>query len=178
MTKILRHNPSKFGVKVDEFGYTSVSSLVESVNSQTYWEDIKSVDIIDVVNSDKKRYTLSGDLIKANYGHSFPVKHSESELPVPNSLYHGSNKRSLDFIKNKDEGIKPMDRHRVHLSEEKDFASDAAARRPNPILLRINTKSALRSGVVFTHAGNGVWLSTTIPPHCIAEIIEIEKNGE
>jgi putative RNA 2'-phosphotransferase len=165
MSKILRHDPSKFGVNLKEDGSCTIPELVDAINSQINWSVVTVENITQVVkNCPKQRYAINDGRIKANYGHS---KTKIQYLPnkPPEILYHGTNKKVEELILN--EGIKPMGRNYVHLSEGVEFATLAGKRRGELVILKIDAKNAYLNGVKFYYADNEVWLSDYISPKYI-----------
>lgn len=61
------------------------------------------------------------------------------------------------------QGLRPMKRQYVHLSEGLHFATLAGKRRGELMILAIDTEKASRAGVVFYYAGNEVWLADAVP---------------
>ncbi|TWT26017.1 RNA 2'-phosphotransferase [Planomicrobium sp. CPCC 101110] len=173
MAKILRHSPEKFGLKLDDYGYCGISELAKVIQAQPQWRQITEEDIRHIAAaSPKQRYLIKGSQIKARYGHSIPVQQETSAKQVPPFLYHGTYREALEAIKKA--GILPMGRQQVHLSESPSFATLAARRRKNPLLLKIDTYSAMQAGAIFRFAGNEVWLSTSLPPSSIIEEIPLK----
>ena len=116
--------------------------------------------------SNKKRLEIIGERIRAMYGHSFPMQIKYEEETPPVMLYHGTAKRFLDFIKK--EGLKPMSRQYVHLSEDTETAKMVGKRRDSdPVILYINTVEAIKAGVKFYRANDKVWLCKELPPQFI-----------
>ena len=165
MSKILRHDPLKFGVNLKEDGTCTIRELVDAINSQPNWSDVTPENIAQVVmNCPKQRYTINNGRIKANYGHSKTKIQYQSTKP-PEFLYHGTNKKVEELILN--EGIKPMGRNYVHLSEGVEFATLAGKRRGELVILKIDAKNAYENGVNFFYDDNEVWFSDYISPKYI-----------
>lgn len=142
MTKILRHTPEDFGVVLDPVdGSCTLSTLLEAIHAQPKWALVRQEDIEQVVrNSDKQRFKIEGDRIRARYGHSHDkVQYTPGEPPA--ILYHGTNKIALQSILK--EGLSPMSRQYVHLSEGTHFATLAGSRRGELVILKIDTLTAL-----------------------------------
>lgn len=162
MTKILRHSPHEYGILLDEQGACEVSDLLVAVKAQDYWKDVTEEDMKQIVNTcEKQRFALEGSKIRARYGHSFKKIAYEQKTP-PAVLIHGTNTRVVNTILV--EGLKPMGRQYVHLSEGEHFATLAGKRRGEVVLLDIDTKAAAEKGTTFFYAGNEVWLAEYIPP--------------
>ncbi|MCU7667228.1 RNA 2'-phosphotransferase [Bacillus thuringiensis] len=171
MSKILRHEPEKHGITVDEYGYCKIKDLTRAISKQKRWSSVTEEDIVGIVHaSDKKRYEIEGDKVRARYGHSYHVLHPEINRELPEFLFHGTNEHALKKIMDEKEGLKPMNRQDVHLSETRAFADLAAKRRKNPKMVKVNTIMARELGTKFVYAGHEVWLSTEIPCICLEEI--------
>lgn len=165
MTKLLRHAPEEFGVVLDpEDGSCPIDTLLEAIQAQPKWSWVKQEDVEQVVrNSDKQRFEIKDERIRARYGHSHhKVRYNPGEPPAV--LYHGTNKKALPSILK--EGLSPMSRQYVHLSEGTHFATLAGSRRGELVILKVDTLSAKQLGVTFYYAGNEVWLADHVPPVC------------
>lgn len=165
MTKLLRHTPEDFGVVLDPMdGSCPLGTLLEAIQAQPKWAWVKQEDIEQVVrNSDKQRFEIEDGRIRARYGHSHDkVQYTPSDPPA--ILYHGTNKKALPSILK--EGLRPMSRQYVHLSEGTHFATLAGSRRGELVILEVDTLSAKQLGSTFYYAGNEVWLTNHIPAVC------------
>ncbi|MFC5452136.1 RNA 2'-phosphotransferase [Paenibacillus aestuarii] len=172
MTKLLRHAPEDFGVVLDPAdGSCPVATLLEAIQAQPRWAWVKQEDIEQVVrNSDKQRFEMEGGRIRARYGHSHDkVQYAPGEPPAV--LYHGTNRKALASILK--EGLHPMSRQYVHLSEGTHFATLAGSRRGELVILEVDTVSAKQQGVTFYYAGNEVWLAEGVPPISLS-VVESE----
>lgn len=125
----------------------------------TDWEGLLQI----VEMNDKKRFELSADtsLIRARQGHSIDVMADWSPAPPPEVLWHGTVERFLASIMA--DGLKPMDRHHVHLSADRETAERVGSRRGKPLVLWIDTKELVATGQQFWITGNGVWLTDAVP---------------
>ncbi|MDQ0114896.1 RNA 2'-phosphotransferase [Paenibacillus harenae] len=175
MTKLLRHAPEEFGVALNpEDGSCTVNSLLEAIKALPKWSGIKQDDIEQVVrNSDKQRFEIEGGRIRARYGHSHD-KVSYVPGDPPARLYHGTNEKALPSIMK--EGIVPMSRQYVHLSEGTHFAALAGSRRGELVILKVDTTIAKQLGVTFYYAGNEVWLADGVPSACCSIWSSEEKE--
>jgi putative RNA 2'-phosphotransferase len=165
MTKILRHTPEEFGVELNpEDGSCPVEVMLAAIRAQHKWSSVKVEDVEQVVrNSDKQRFVIEEGRIRARYGHSHDkVQYMPGTPPVV--LYHGTNKMAVASILK--EGIRPMSRQYVHLSEGTHFATMAGSRRGELVILAIDTVKGKQLGVTFYYAGNEVWLADFVPPEC------------
>ncbi|MFD0589048.1 RNA 2'-phosphotransferase [Paenibacillus sp. GCM10027627] len=163
MTKLLRHTPEAFGVVLDSAdGSCQLSTMLKAIQAQPRWSWVQQEHIELVVsNSDKQRFEIEGDRIRAKYGHSHDkVQYAPAQPPA--TLYHGTNKDALPAILK--DGLRPMSRKYVHLSEGTHFATLAGSRRGELVMLEVDTANAVQQGVVFYYAGNEVWLADRVPP--------------
>jgi RNA:NAD 2''-phosphotransferase len=177
MTKILRHTPEQFGVSLHpEDGSCGIHVLLEAIQAQSKWAGITIEDIEQVVrNSEKQRFAIEDGRIRARYGHSHErVQYTAGDPPA--ILYHGTNRKALASILM--EGLNPMNRQYVHLSEGTHFATLAGSRRGELVLLQIDTVKAKQSGVVFYFAGNEVWLADRVPPDSCSVMPADEEEGQ
>lgn len=162
MSKMLRHKPEESGLELDlTDGSCTVDSMLQIIQGLPGWTSVKLTDIERVVrNSDKQRFEINDGRIRARYGHSYQKIEYTSGNP-PDVLYHGTNKQALPFIMA--DGLDPVGRQYVHLSESTEFASLAGSRRGELVMLTIDTVKAREEGIPFYYAGNEVWLAEWIP---------------
>ena len=116
-----------------------------------------------VETSDKKRFSFddTGDLIRANQGHSVEVDLQLEEKKPPDVLFHGTVERFLASIMA--EGLKKGKRHHVHLSSDTETARKVGARRGKPVILQVNAGKMHNQGFKFFLSVNGVWLTDSVP---------------
>ncbi|HET6290091.1 MAG TPA: RNA 2'-phosphotransferase, partial [Amycolatopsis sp.] len=106
--------------------------------------------------------------IRASQGHSVAVDLALPAATPPDVLYHGTVARFLDAIK--DEGLKPMNRHAVHLSATVETARTVGGRRGVPVVLLVDTRGMAAAGHEFQVSANGVWLTAAVPPEFLRRL--------
>ncbi|WP_129767338.1 RNA 2'-phosphotransferase [Streptomyces sp. L-9-10] len=161
LAKHLRHQPERIGITLDANGWVPIDELMTAAAAHGFRLSRAELDHVVAVN-DKRRFTIDGDRIRANQGHTVTV---DLELPPaqpPAYLYHGTVARNLEAIR--DEGLRPMDRHHVHLSPDRETATRVGARRGRPVVLPVDAGAMHRDGLVFHVSANGVWLTDSVPP--------------
>lgn len=154
---VLRHKPEAAGITLDEHGWADVEELLSGINRSGRKINMSLLE--EIVRTDKKqRYRFSEDktLIRANQGHSVPVDVELEEKEPPEFLYHGTADRSIKAIMI--EGLKPMSRLYVHLSQDMETAKKVGKRHGNPVLLKVRSGQMSRDGIKFYLSENGVWL--------------------
>ncbi|CAM5474093.1 RNA 2'-phosphotransferase [Streptomyces abikoensis] len=160
LARHLRHEPDRIGIILDAQGWTSVDALLEA--SAAHGLPFSRAELEEVVASnDKQRYTLDGERIRANQGHSVPVDLGLPAAEPPAVLFHGTVARSVAAIRA--EGLRPMARHAVHLSADRETAMRVGARRGKPVVLTVDAYGMHRAGHVFRLSENGVWLVESVP---------------
>jgi putative RNA 2'-phosphotransferase len=164
MSKHLRHSPEAIGLRLDPAGWVRVDDLLAALR-------VTRAQLVEVVErNDKKRYEIDGDRIRASQGHSVAV---DLDLPVtepPAVLYHGTIAMALGDI-NRD-GLRPMNRHDVHLSATVETARRVGARRGKPVVLVVDAAAMRADGHEFRVSANGVWLAAAVPPEYLSEQAE------
>ncbi|WP_445277676.1 RNA 2'-phosphotransferase [Streptomyces sp. DSM 41033] len=161
LSKHLRHEPDRIGISLDEHGWVAVDELLRACARHGFTLTRDDLDHVVAVN-DKQRFTLDGDRIRANQGHSVTVDLGLPPAEPPAYLYHGTVPRVLDAIRA--EGLRPMDRHHVHLSPDRETAVRVGARRGAPVVLAVDAGAMHRAGHLFHVSANGVWLTDAVPP--------------
>lgn len=163
MSYALRHNPDKYGIRLDEYGYTDLYHFIAALN-RVHHLSLTRDDIAAVMaQSDKQRFEIKCDRICALYGHSIPgIIHHRVATP-PTILYHGTARRFLPSIQKL--GLLPMQRQFVHLSTDIPTAHQVGARHDSrPVILMVDTPAARAAGVKFYIGNSQVWLADEIPP--------------
>lgn len=163
LSLVLRHNPSAAGVSLDAAGWVEIDALLAGATRKRQRIDRATLDAV-VAENDKNRFEISEDgaRIRARQGHSVPVDLGLEAVSPPETLYHGTVERFLDAILQ--EGLKPQQRHHVHLSETVDTATAVGARRGKPVILSVDATGMAREGYAFFVSSNGVWLVDAVPP--------------
>lgn len=165
MAKALRHTPWLYELELDDEGWVLTEDLLTALREQRpEWQSLSAADFAAVIaQSDKRRYEMHGDHIRALYGHSTPHRLRKVPTVPPEILYHGTTKSALPAILK--QGLQPMRRQYVHLSVEMNTASQVARRKgDNVIILSVKASDAHRDGVVFYEGNETVWLADSVPP--------------
>src|SRR5215467_3885926 len=160
LSYLLRHRPKEYPVSFDREGFVPWRDVVDMV--QDRFQEVTEADIYSVVRgSDKKRFELKDDKVRATYGHSFPVDLGLEAVEPPVELYLGSARDlAKSFLR---DGLKPRDRRYVHLSPSWEESLAVGRRRdPAPVLVVVDARRAHAEGIRFFAAGP-LFLSEYIP---------------
>ena len=161
LSKHLRHQPERLGLTLDAAGWVEIDDLMAACAAHGFPFTRAELDHVVAAN-DKKRFAIDGTRIRASQGHSVEVELGLPPATPPAYLYHGTVARSLDAIRA--EGLRPMNRHDVHLSPDRETATRVGARRGRPVVLSVDAGAMHRDGHVFQVSANGVWLTKAVPP--------------
>ena len=163
MSYWLRHKPEDARLKLSDAGWTDVTALLNALKDKGVECDLERLTGI-VADNDKKRFQLSGDgrSIRARQGHSIDVDLDLVSITPPEVLYHGTAERFLAAIWR--DGLKPMQRHHVHLSGDVETARAVGKRHGKPAILHVLAEAMDQNGYRFYRTNNGVWLVDTVPP--------------
>ncbi|MCI4349246.1 MAG: RNA 2'-phosphotransferase [Thermoplasmata archaeon] len=164
MTGILRHFPDKYGIVVDTHGFISVPQLVQAISSRHrgyHW--LRAHHLIAIAESDPKgRYEVREERIRATYGHTVEIDLDLPTEDIPPELYFPVTSDEAPLVL--EVGLKPSDRKKVHLSKTADDARAAGSvRRPDPVILAIDTRAARGDGIVIMKAAKTVYLTDQVP---------------
>ncbi|MEV4193782.1 RNA 2'-phosphotransferase [Streptomyces toxytricini] len=161
MSKHLRHQPERIGLRLDAQGWVEIDDLLAAAAAHGFPVTRAELDHVVAAN-DKQRFAVDGTRIRANQGHTVPVDLALPEAEPPAHLYHGTVAAALDAIRA--EGLRPMARHHVHLSPDRETATRVGARRGRPVVIGVDAAAMRAAGHVFRISANGVWLVDAVPP--------------
>jgi len=166
LSKHLRHQPARLGIKLLPGGWVAVDELLNACAKNAF--PISRTQLEEVVaNNDKQRFSFdsTGTLIRANQGHSVEVDLQLEPATPPDVLYHGTGARTVAAIMQT--GLCKMSRHHVHLSKDIAIARAVGARHGKPVVLIIDAAAMHQAGYTFYCSDNGVWLVDSVPPEYI-----------
>ncbi|GAA0818021.1 RNA 2'-phosphotransferase [Streptosporangium amethystogenes subsp. fukuiense] len=156
----LRHQPERIGLVLDPQGWADIDALLAA--AARHGLVITRDELAQVVaGNDKRRFTIEGDRIRANQGHSVEVALDLPAVEPPEVLFHGTVGSRVAAIRK--DGLRPMTRHAVHLSPDRETATRVGARRGRPVVLVVRSGEMHRAGHEFQVSANGVWLTAHVP---------------
>jgi putative RNA 2'-phosphotransferase len=151
LSYLLRHRPKEYPLAFDHAGFAPWSEVVATVRER--FREVTEDQILGVVSgSEKKRFELKDEKVRATYGHSFPVNLGLEPVEPPAQLYYGTARDLAQSILRR--GLRPRDRQYVHLSPSFDEARAVGKRRdPTPAVIVVNARAAFAEGVRFFASG-------------------------
>jgi putative RNA 2'-phosphotransferase len=165
LSYLLRHRPREYPLIFDRRGFVSWSEVLDLVQKRfcdATEEEIRAV----VTESEKKRFELHDDKVRATYGHSFPVDLELEPAEPPAELYFGTARDLAHSILRA--GLKPRDRQYVHLSASLEEAQAVGSRRdPTPAVIVVDARAARQAGVAFYCSGP-LFLTENVPPRFLS----------
>src|SRR5262249_61207656 len=99
LSKHLRHQPDQLGLTLGVGGWVPVEDLLQACAAHRF--PITRAELDEVVaKNDKQRFSFdpTGDLIRANEGHSVEVDLQLEPVPPPDILYHGTGEQFVEPI--------------------------------------------------------------------------------
>jgi len=166
LSLVLRHDPARIGLQLDEAGWASVEALLAA--AAAHGVALTRDGLLEIVaTSDKQRFALSPDgaRIRANQGHSIEIDLQLPPREPPERLYHGTIGAALQGIR--EHGLLRGERQHVHLSHDVPTATAVGRRRGAPVILTIRAADMHAAGYAFYCADNGVWLTEHVPARFI-----------
>jgi len=162
LSLVLRHRPQAVGIELDDAGWVGVDTLLTAFHEKKPWYTREVLDEV-VATNNKKRFEFddTGTRIRARQGHSVDVDLGYKPVDPPDVLYHGTALKYIDSIRN--QGLRKMKRHHVHLSADHDTASNVGSRHGTVMVLTIDAKQMHADGHQFYVSNNGVWLVDSVP---------------
>ena len=162
LSKHLRHQPERIGIKLAAGGWVEVDELLEACRKNKF--PVTRADLEKIVaENDKKRFSfdVTETKIRANQGHS--VEGDLQLLPSvpPDVLYHGTGHKTVEIILQN--GLSKMSRHHVHLSFDIATAKKVGARHGKAVVFEVDAAKMYEAGFVFYCSDNGVWLTDNVP---------------
>lgn len=161
----LRHHGPNNGVPIDKAGFASMDDLALALN-------VDSSYLLAVAeHPGEPRFEVRDGYIRALYGHSLDVVIDAGiKVGAPTSLYHGTSWSALSAIVR--EGLIPMQRRAVHLTNIADEAVAVGERKGAPVVLAIDQSHGEEP------VAEGIWVAESVLPHRLSIVNPfIEEAG-
>jgi putative RNA 2'-phosphotransferase len=162
LSLILRHQPEKIDLVLDDQGWVDVDQLIERCNAHGQQLTRPLLERV-VAENDKQRFAFSEDgrQIRASQGHSLEIDLGLPPSAPPPLLYHGTASRFIDSIRAT--GLHSASRQHVHLSSDTATATKVGQRHGRPVILIVRSGEMAAAGHQFFLSANAVWLTERVP---------------
>lgn len=164
MAHALRHSPESHFLEMDADGWVELDQFLLAMqfahptNGGVSEETVRRL----AGSGDAARFGISGNRIRALYGHSRHTTPIGRQDEPPVFLFHGTMAESLSAIR--EFGLRPMQRRSVHLSSNWHYANSVAQANDGiPVVLVVGAYRAAEAGVIFQKANGHVWLAAEVP---------------
>ncbi|MEE2941041.1 MAG: RNA 2'-phosphotransferase [Planctomycetota bacterium] len=166
---MLRHQPDEFDLELDRFGWGDLEDVIyalqERIGSHVEDEDVEAA----IAGSDRKRYEIKDDKIRALYGHSFPIDPGEPTEP-PDELFIGVGSR--DAARAEEKGLRSGRRAFLHLARTEEEAREAGRRAAREYaVITVFAGEAFDEGIDFYDRGS-LFLADEVP----VEFLEVGET--
>lgn len=167
LSRHLRHAPERIGLTLQPAGWVGVDELLSACNADGMRLTRPELEEV-VANNNKQRFSFdeTGQLIRANQGHSVEVDLGLAPTTPPDVLFHGTGHTTVEVIRR--EGLKKQRRHHVHLSRDVETATAVGARHGKPFVFVVDARAMHAAGYSFYVSNNGVWLTDEVPPEYLS----------
>jgi putative RNA 2'-phosphotransferase len=170
LSKHLRHQPERLGLELLPGGWVSVDKLLAAASANGF--EISLAELQQVIaTNDKQRFAFnnSGDLIRANQGHSIEIDLQLLAQTPPDTLYHGTHVKAVTAIL--ESGLQKMSRHHVHLTTDLNMAFKVGGRRGESVIFAVDALAMTADGYSFYCTENSVWLVDAVPPQYLKQLL-------
>ncbi len=166
---MLRHQPEEFDLELDRFGWGDLEDVIyalqERIGSHVEDEDVEEA----IAASDRQRYEIKDDKIRALYGHSFPIDPGEPTEP-PDELFIGVGSR--DAARAEEKGLRSGRRAFLHLARTEEEAREAGRRAAREYaVITVFAGEAFDEGIDFYDRGS-LFLADEVP----VEFLEVGET--
>jgi len=161
---ILRHKPEDYGITLDDEGWVDIPVLINQITDRhKIFAEIDKDTFEQITRqSGKQRFEITGNRIRAFYGHSIEAKIVREKCCPPDVLYHGTPTDTAALIL--EDGLKAMNRQNVHMSSDEKTAEIVAKRwHCDYLILKVDAKRAFDEGLNFYEGNENIWLADFIP---------------
>lgn len=164
---ILGRKPDAFGLFPDEHGYVKAKDLIKAMGEEPGWRHVRLSHVREVLYTTRSpAIEIEGNLIRA-------VDRSHLHAPeipdrLPPLLYYPMRQRAYPTVLEK--GIRPgISGMRIILTEDRVLARRLGRRvDSDPVILTVNTHSALEKGATVWRFGRQLFLSDRLPIGCFS----------
>jgi putative RNA 2'-phosphotransferase len=162
MAFALRHDPNRFGLDLDDEGWTSIADLIIAIRFERYDWALIDESFVRATIAGMDRFEVRDGRIRAVYGHSVELATPPAVVTPPALLFHGTAADNVSSILQ--QGILRMRRRFAHFSTDYQWVVQFLSDKPAWTIFAIDVPRAHASGVAFRKANHHVWLADSMDP--------------
>jgi putative RNA 2'-phosphotransferase len=156
----LRHDPARFGLDLDNEGWTSLEDLVVAFRFDRYDWALVDEAVLRTAIEGMDRFQIRDGRIRAMYGHSVELGKLPPIALPPTVLFHGTTKGALPAIFR--DGLRPIGRRFVHLTSDREYALRVAKAKQGQAVVLVRAAEVHAAGRAFRRANGHVWLTDQV----------------
>lgn len=171
---LLRHGAAEQGLAMDAAGWVAIADVLRALSMSR-----GQLDAV-VAQNDKKRFEISGSMIRACQGHSIAnvtadgLEASWKPYESAGPVFHGTSIEAAFSISK--EGITSQARSHVHLAPSRQ--SKVGKRWNVDLLLVIDPARVRAHGITLFESPNGVVLAREIPKDCVVGVEPLTRRAQ
>lgn len=162
---VLGRRPDEFGLALDREGFAPVKEVLKAVHEREGWRFVRASHINELLMAPGKAPIETRDgLIRASDRSGAPVHRPAENLPKLLRICV----RRKGYAAARENGVRAGGGRPLVLSSDTGMAERIGKRRDaSPVLLSAHVEKALEAGVVFTQAGENLFLCRFLPASCL-----------
>jgi putative RNA 2'-phosphotransferase len=181
-TYVLGRHPDEFGLVADDNGYIKIKEFIQAVTETDGWRHVRKNHINDMLLMlNDPPVEVDDNRIRAK-DRSLLAPYIICESP-PKLLYVGIRHKS--YLSALDKGVRPTAHASIICCKDREMAEKIEKRRDDqPIILTVYVRKASEHGLVFSHAGDHLYLTDLLPADCFngpplpKEMPAVKKSAE
>ncbi|NNF98081.1 MAG: hypothetical protein HKM93_01770 [Desulfobacteraceae bacterium] len=161
---MIGRHPDEFGLLPDEDGFVKLKTLLKAVNEEPGWRHVRQASLDEARISLKAvSFEIVDKTIRARDRSN--LKAPDPDIKVPKLLYTCVRRRAHRHTVEK--GITPSGEPNILLSDDQALAMRIGRRSDSsPVLITVNTETAVQMGCAFSSAGKALFIADDIPTGC------------
>jgi len=161
---ILSRRPDEFGLVADAQGYFKIKELLKAINEEEGFGYVRRSHLDEIlITLPDHSFEIADKTIRSKIRDQLP-QHTDAE-DTPKLLFTCVRQKAYPHVVTK--GIRPTGFSHIVLSSNIDMAERIGKRFDRtPVLLRVNVQQSQTKGVVYSQAGEALYLAEFIPEGC------------
>jgi putative RNA 2'-phosphotransferase len=164
MDYILSRRPDEFGLVTDAHGFIKIKELLKAINEEAGFRYVRRSHLDEIlITLPDHSFEVADKAIRSKVRDRLPP-HTYASV-VPKLLFTCVRQKAHPHVNVK--GIRPTGFSHIILSSDRDMAERIGKRIDQaPVVLTVNVQQSQTRGVVFSQAGQTLYLADFIPEGC------------